>query len=111
MNYILIYENQTDKHLVIWQPSTNQMWEFWALDKTVNTSGTFWVAQWGGYISDVTKSPGFFQAPYPSWGATATSLMLAGGLMVNSKCTHTYTCTHMYTCTHTYTYTHIDTHT
>jgi hypothetical protein len=77
--------NGTDKHLVIWQPSTNQMWEFWAMDKTTNSSGVFWVAQWGGFIADVSNSPGFFQAPNPTWGATATSLMLAGGLMLISE--------------------------
>ncbi len=58
------------------------MWEFWVANKTTNSSGSFWSADWGGYLNNVTGGVGFFGQPFPDWGATATSLLLAGGLMV-----------------------------
>jgi len=77
--------NGTDHHLVVLQPSTGKMWEFWVLQAEVNSSGTFWSADWGGYIGNYHNSTGFFEQPFPTWGATATSLMLAGGLMLISE--------------------------
>lgn len=72
----------TDKHLVVWQPSTDQMWEFWGL----RMEGGQWVAAWGGAMKDVSDSPGYYTpSSWPGaesgWGATATSLPLVGGLM------------------------------
>jgi hypothetical protein len=77
--------NGTDHHLVILQPSTGKMWEFWLLVKEANSSGSFWSADWGGYLMNYHNSTGFFEQPFPTWGATATSLMLAGGLMLISE--------------------------
>jgi hypothetical protein len=66
----------SDKHLVVWQPSTDTLWEFWALEKRAGS----WHAGWGGRMRHVSTNPGYFTDP-PYWGATATSLPLLGGLM------------------------------
>jgi hypothetical protein len=81
-----------DKHLVVWQPSTDKMWEFWGFEKT--TSGP--LAVWGGAMQEVLGNPGVYnpqawprlisnisawEADIDSWGATATSLPVAGGLI------------------------------
>jgi len=34
----------SDKHLVVWQPSTDRLWEFWHLEQTL----AGWRAAWGG---------------------------------------------------------------
>jgi hypothetical protein len=71
-----------DKHLVVWQPSTDRMWEFWGLEKT----GEGWQALWGGAMEDVTANQGVYgpeawQGATTSWGASASSLPIAGGLI------------------------------
>ena len=66
----------TDRHMVIWQPSHDTMWEFW---EARQQNGT-WHARWGGEMTHVSSNPGYFQKP-PDWGATATSLPLLGGLI------------------------------
>jgi hypothetical protein len=76
----------TDHHLVIVQPSTDRMWEFWVARKT----GGRWSAKWGGAMRSVSRNPGFFDSrAWPgaqsNWGATATSLPLVGGLMRASE--------------------------
>ena len=65
----------TDQHLVINQPSTDTMWEFWRMH--LGTDGQ-WHARWGGKMSNVSSNPGYFKG---TLGATATSLPLAGGLL------------------------------
>ena len=72
----------TDEHLVVWQPSTDRMWEFWRLEKT----GDDWRASWGGAMQEVTAGKGVYSAgswagASTSWGATASSLPLVGGLI------------------------------
>ncbi len=72
----------TDKVLVVWQPSTNRMWEFWRLTST----SIGWAASWGGTIQNVSSNPGVYgPEAWPGaqawWGASATSLALAGGLV------------------------------
>jgi hypothetical protein len=64
----------TDRHLVIRQPSTNTMWEFWKASKLADG----WHASWGGKMTSVSSNPGYFTG---NLGATATSLPLLGGLM------------------------------
>jgi len=66
----------TDQHMVVWQPSTDTMWEFWRAAREADG----WHARWGGVISNVSQNPGYYQSP-SDWGATATSLPLLGGLM------------------------------
>ena len=70
----------SDGYLVVWQPSSDRMWEFWQLRRA--TSG--WQASWGGAIQHVSSNPGVYgpeawPGAQPWWGATASSLALAGG--------------------------------
>jgi hypothetical protein len=62
--------------LVVWQPSTNTMWELWNARRV----GGAWHARWGGRMDNVSKSAGYFTIP-PDWGTAATSLALLGGTM------------------------------
>jgi hypothetical protein len=71
-----------DAHLVVWQPSTDRMWEFWSLEKV----GESWQAQWGGAMEHVSEDRGVYgPEAWPgatvSWGASASSLPIAGGLI------------------------------
>jgi hypothetical protein len=66
----------TDQHMVVWQPATDTMWEFWRASRQVDG----WHASWGGRMDRVSASPGYFTTP-ADWGATATSLPLLGGLI------------------------------
>jgi hypothetical protein len=68
----------TDGHLVVYQPSTDSMWEFWRLSKQIDG----WHARFGGKMTGVAANPGYFPAAV---GATATSLPLVGGLMRTSE--------------------------
>ena len=72
----------TDKHLVVWQPSTDRMWEFWGLEKVE----TGWQAHWGGAMEKASTDPGVYgpeawSGAKTGWGASATSLSIAGGLI------------------------------
>ena len=76
----------TDKHMVIWQPATDTMWELW-LARNPPAAGDVvswrdnspgWHAAWGAKIENVTNASGVNPAPY---GATASGLALAGGLI------------------------------
>lgn len=72
----------SDKHLVVWQPSSDKLWEFWHLEKT--TAG--WEAYWGGAMQNALTDLGSYgPAAWPgastTWGASGTSLSIAGGLI------------------------------
>ena len=72
----------TDRTLVVWQPSTDKLWEFWRLVHTA--SG--WQASWGGAIQNVASDPGVYgpeawPGAKPWWGSSASSLSIAGGLI------------------------------
>ena len=67
----------SDGHMVVWQPSTDTMWEFWKARIWLDG----WHARYGGKMENVSSNPGHFTEPNPRWGATATSLPLLGGLM------------------------------
>jgi hypothetical protein len=72
----------TDGHLVVWQPSTDRLWEFWRL--VHGPEG--WYASWGGAMQNVSSDPGVY-GPWAwpgaktGWGASASSLSIAGGLI------------------------------
>jgi len=71
-----------DGHLLLWQPSSDRLWEFWHL---LHTS-TGWQAGWGGAMQDASSNLGVYGgAAWPgatgSWGASASSLSIAGGLI------------------------------
>lgn len=65
----------TQAHMVVWQPSTDTMWEFWKMAR----SEAGWHASWGGRMESVSQNPGHFVEK--NWGATATGLPLLGGLV------------------------------
>ena len=75
----------TDGHMVIYQPSTDTMWEFWRA--SLQSDG--WHASWGGAMQHVSTSYGYYSnLAWPglssslgwNWGATATSLPVIGGV-------------------------------
>lgn len=68
----------TDEQLVVWQPSTDTMWEFWQLQRSSTGS---WTAAYGGMMNSVSSNPGYYTGADALWGATATSLPLLGGLI------------------------------
>jgi hypothetical protein len=73
----------SDGHMAVWQPSTDRFWEFfhmrWLSDG--------WHADFGGAMQNVSTSPGYYdRSSWPGlsetfWGASASSLPLAAGLM------------------------------
>ena len=74
----------TDAEMTIYQPSTDSLWEFWVA--SLQADG--WHARWGGAMSHVSASPGYFSnLSWPGlaswdgwfWGASATSLPIAAG--------------------------------
>ena len=72
-----------DKHMTVWQPSTDTLWEFFRARRSTNG----WRARWGGAIRRVSKSSGYYTgAAWPgatrNWGATASSLPVIGGTML-----------------------------
>ncbi|HEX4482988.1 MAG TPA: hypothetical protein VH081_04320 [Solirubrobacteraceae bacterium] len=79
----------SDGHLVVWQPSSNRLWEFLRL--VHSTAG--WHASWGGAIDDVSGAPGAYgpeswPGARPGWGASASSLSIAGGLITLEDLEH-----------------------
>ena len=67
----------SDADLVVWQPGTDTLWEFWQLKRRDDG----WHAVWGGRLTGVSRGPGVFTAPHADWGTSASSLPLAGGLI------------------------------
>lgn len=64
----------TDKHVVIWRPATNEMWEMWRFS---GSPGTY-SFQYGAYIASVNT----FNGIHPNgWGSRATGLAALGGLI------------------------------
>jgi hypothetical protein len=79
-----------DGSVVLYQPSTDKMWEFWQLSK--QSDGFH--ARWGGAMANVSSNPGYYSASsWPglnsgegwSWGASASSLPAVAGLMTISE--------------------------
>lgn len=71
-----------DRHLVVWQPSTDRLWEFWELGNGAEGP----LASWGGAIQRVSANPGVYgPEAWPgatsNWGASASALSIAGGLV------------------------------
>jgi hypothetical protein len=72
----------SDGHLLLWQPATDRLWEFWRLARR----GGGWQAGWGGAMEHVSSSsgaygPGTWAGATRFWGASASSLSIAGGLI------------------------------
>lgn len=64
----------SDQSVVIYQPSSDTLWEFWLASRQADG----WHARWGGEMTHVSTNPGYFPGSY---GASGTSLALLGGLM------------------------------
>lgn len=62
----------TDHELSIYQPSSDTLWDFWEAGH--DSSG--WHACWGGRMSHVSSSPGYFSGGF---GMTATGIAAEGG--------------------------------
>lgn len=72
----------SDRHLVVWQPHSDRLWEFWRLRQAAGG----WIAGWGGAMAHVSTDPGVYNrrvwpGAQPWWGASASSLSIAGGLI------------------------------
>jgi hypothetical protein len=65
----------TDKMMSIWSPASDQLWEFWRMERGADGQ---WMACWGGRIDRVSASPGYFSGRF---GATATGLSATGGMV------------------------------
>jgi hypothetical protein len=79
----------TDGHLAVWQPSSDRLWEFWRLSR--GSEG--WQAPWGGTMRNVSSNPGVYGADAwpgaePTWGASASSLSIVGGLITLEDLEH-----------------------
>ena len=72
----------TDAHLVVWQPASDRLWEFWRFRRGPGGPS----AEWGGAMENVSASSGAYgESSWPDaepwWGASASSLSIAGGLI------------------------------
>jgi hypothetical protein len=72
----------SDRHLLLWQPAKDRLWEFWRLAYF----GGGWHARWGGAMDDVSASSGAYgPEAWPGatryWGASASSISIAAGLI------------------------------
>jgi hypothetical protein len=72
----------SDKVLIVWQPSTDRLWDFWRLAHTLKG----WQSVWGGAMQNVSSNPGVYgPEAWPGaktgWGDSASSLEPAGGLI------------------------------
>lgn len=72
----------SDGHLLLWQPAADRLWEFWRLARR----GGGWQAGWGGAMEGVSGGsgaygPGSWAGATRYWGASASSLSIAGGLI------------------------------
>jgi hypothetical protein len=72
----------SDGDLVVWQPSSDRLWEFWKLVHREDG----WHASWGGATQNVSSARGVYGSQAwpgakPWWGVAASSLSLVGGLI------------------------------
>jgi hypothetical protein len=72
----------TDANLVVYQPSTDRLWEFWRFRRGAEGPE----ASWGGAMQNVSSNPGVYgpeawPGAKPWWGSSASSLSIAGGLI------------------------------
>jgi hypothetical protein len=65
----------TDGNLVVWQPATDTLWEFWKFQR----AGDAAQASWGGRLQAVSTGSGNFTG---NLGASASGLPLVGGLIL-----------------------------
>jgi hypothetical protein len=77
----------TDGQLIVYQPSSDTMWEFWRARRGI-TGG--WRATWAGVIGDVSASPGHYEdiigpnggySQRHTWGGPAAGIPNLPGLI------------------------------
>lgn len=66
----------TDQSMVVWQPSSDTLWEFWHAQKVNGV----WHARWGGEMHNVSSNPGYY-TNRDLWGGSASGLSILGGLI------------------------------
>jgi hypothetical protein len=71
--------------MIVWQPSTDRMWELWRMRWASAGPRRGWHAGWGAKIGNVSKFNGVNPHPF---GATASGLALAGGLITLDDLRH-----------------------
>ena len=64
----------TDGSLVVYQPASDTLWEFWLAHRAEDG----WHAVWGGKMTGVSSNPGYFHGRY---GSSGTGVSLLGGLI------------------------------
>jgi hypothetical protein len=74
--------NGTDGRLVVWQPSTDKLWDFWRARHEQDG----WHAAWGGATQHVSTASGLpdpesWPGAQPWWGTSGCSLGVVGGLI------------------------------
>jgi hypothetical protein len=72
----------SDANLVVYQPSSDRLWEFWRFARGAEGPE----ASWGGAMQNVSSNPGVYgpeawPGAKPWWGSSASSLSIAGGLL------------------------------
>ena len=81
----------TDGQMIVYQPSTDTMWEFWRAKKDVNGN---WHASWGGVIPNVSQNPGYYEdivnasggyAEKHQWGGPSSSIPNLPGLITTDQ--------------------------
>lgn len=74
-------EDWGDHSLLVWQPSTDTLWEFWKFSRAGNGSAA---AAYGGRMTNVSQQEGHFTdpptGPGAGFGASATSISMLAGL-------------------------------
>jgi hypothetical protein len=85
----------SDSQMTVFNTTTGEMWEMWVLefnrtDRNAALAGK-WSFMYGGYMGDHRQNIGQFQdgdipvKTFAAWGATATSLPISAGLILNSE--------------------------
>lgn len=78
-----------DLAAIVYQPSTDTMWELFKLQKSNPANAYYDIAGWGGVVYGLSKFKGTYRDAFRAdgvqvggdrWGNTATSISLAGGL-------------------------------
>jgi hypothetical protein len=71
-----------DARLVVWQPGTDKLWDFWR----ARTEADGWHAAWGGATQNVSTASGLpdpesWPGAQPWWGTSGCSMGIVGGLI------------------------------
>ncbi len=81
----------TDGQMIVYQPSTDTMWEFWRARKDINGA---WHASWAGVIPNVSQNPGHYEdivnasggyAEKHQWGGPSSSSPNLPGLITTDQ--------------------------